>query len=103
MVGMGETYLPAFVLAVGLGELASGLIAAVPMLGGAVLQLLAPLGVRRLGSLRKWVILCAAAQALTFVPLVLAAVTGYAPTWFVFVVATWYWASGMATGPAWNT
>lgn len=103
MVGIGETYLPAFVLAVGLGELAAGLIAAVPMVGGAVLQLLAPLGVRRLGSLRKWVILCAAAQALTFVPLVLAAVTGYAPTWFVFAVATLYWASGMATGPAWNT
>lgn len=103
MVGVGETYLPAFVLAVGLGELAAGLIAAVPMVGGAVLQLLAPLGVRRLGSLRKWVILCAAAQALTFVPLVLAAVTGYAPTWFVFAVATLYWASGMATGPAWNT
>jgi len=103
MVGIGETYLPAFVLAVGLGELAAGLIAAVPMVGGAVLQLLAPLGVRRLGSLRKWVILCAAAQALTFIPLVLAAVFGYAPAWFVFAVATLYWASGMATGPAWNT
>jgi MFS family permease len=103
MVGIGETYLPAFVLAVGLGEVAAGLIAAIPMVGGAVLQLLAPLGVRRLGSLRRWVILCAGAQALTFVPLVLAAVFGYAPAWFVFPVATLYWASGMATGPAWNT
>src|ERR671911_456001 len=39
MVGLGETYLAAFVLALGLGERAAGLIAGAPMLAGAVLQL----------------------------------------------------------------
>ena len=38
MVGVGETYLPAFVLASGHGELASGLVATVPMLTGALLS-----------------------------------------------------------------
>ena len=39
MVGIGEAYLPAFVLALSGSELACGLVATVPMLAGAVLQL----------------------------------------------------------------
>src|SRR5579872_6923159 len=38
-VGIGETYFPAFVLALGMGEIASGLIASVPLLLGAFLQM----------------------------------------------------------------
>src|SRR6202011_3259909 len=37
MVGIGETYLPAFVLAMGMGEIAAGLISSIPLLVGAVL------------------------------------------------------------------
>ena len=32
MVGLGEAYVPAFALAVGLGEIVAGLVATVPML-----------------------------------------------------------------------
>src|SRR5208337_2909956 len=42
MVGIGETYLPAFALAVGVGQVAAGLLASVPPLAGAVLQLASP-------------------------------------------------------------
>src|ERR1700728_585759 len=45
MVGMGETYLPAFVLALGMGQVASGLIGTIPLLVGAILQLVSPLAV----------------------------------------------------------
>lgn len=102
MVGLGETYLPAFVLAVGLGEIAAGLVSTVPMLAGAVLQMVTPYAVARLKSYRTWVVLCATIQALAFVPLFLAALWGSIPVWGVFAVAAVYWGTGMATGPAWN-
>lgn len=103
MVGVGETYLPAFALAVGLSEVSAGLVASVPMLAGGVLQLVTPFGVRRFGSLRRWVVCCASVQALSFLPLIVFAAIGRAPAWVVFASAALYWGSGLATSPAWNT
>jgi MFS family permease len=103
MVGMGESYLPAFVLAMGLGDLAAGLITTVPMLAGGLLQLISPAAVRRLGSHRRWVVFCAAIQASTFLPLIAAALIGRMPVALVFLIASVYWGAGLATGPAWNT
>ncbi len=102
MVGVGETYLPAFVLAVGLGEVLAGLAATVPMLAGAAVQLLSPRLIRYAGSHRRWVILCAMMQAASFLPLILAAVTGGISWLAVLLITTMYWAAGMATSPAWN-
>ncbi|HEY8121070.1 MAG TPA: MFS transporter, partial [Myxococcota bacterium] len=59
MVGLGETYVPAFVLALGHGAQASALITTLPMMLGALAQLGAPLGARRAGSYRSWVVACA--------------------------------------------
>ncbi len=103
MVGIGETYLPAFVLALGLGEAMAGLVAAVPMLGGSMLQMAAPWGVRRLGSLKRWVVACALMQAVSLLPLVFFAVTRRESAWAIFLAATVYWASGLGVAPAWNT
>ena len=47
MVGIGETYFTFFALALGQGELISGLIATVPMLAGATLQLISPYEIGR--------------------------------------------------------
>jgi hypothetical protein len=102
MVGLGETYLPAFVLAAGLGEVVAGLIATLPMLAGAGLQLVTPLGVRLLRSYRRWVVLCATLQALSFAPLVAGAFLGRIGLGAVAAAAVAYWAFGMATSPAWN-
>jgi MFS family permease len=103
MVGMGETYLPAFALAVGLGELVAGLVASVPLLAGGVLQTVSPWGIRRLGSHKRWVLGCATIQALSFLPLLVAALRGGITGGGLLIVATLYWAAGLATGPAWNT
>jgi hypothetical protein len=54
MVGIGETYFPAFALALGMGEVGAGLIASIPLLAGGLLQLVTPHGVTRLGSRRRW-------------------------------------------------
>lgn len=103
MVGMGESYLAAFVLAAGLGEVAAGLIATVPMVAGAVLQLVSPFAVRRLGSHRRWVVTCALLQAASFAPLAIQAWRGEASLALVYLAAAAYWGFGFATGPAWNT
>lgn len=102
MVGLGETYLPAFVLAVGLGDVASALVATLPMLLGAGFQLATPMAVRRLGSYRRWVVFCARVQALSFAPLIAGAWLGHIKIGWVLAAAAVYWGFGMATGPAWN-
>lgn len=102
MVGLGESYVPAFALALGFGAVAAGLLTTLPMLVGAVFQLTTPAGVRWLGSYRRWVVLCARLQALSFVPLVLAAVLGDVGIVWVAGASIAYWGFGMATGPAWN-
>lgn len=103
MVGIGETYLPAFVLAAGMGEVAAALVATIPMLAGSLLQLVSPYCVRWLGSHRRWVVLCALTQAFSFVPLLASVLWGNIPTALVFFIAAIYWGSGLGAGPAWNT
>ena len=103
MVGCGETYLPAFALALGFGPVAAGLTATVPILVGAILQLVTPYGVARLGSNRAWVIGCTTVQSISFIPLVWWALRGRAHPWELLVAASIYWSAGMAGVPAWNS
>lgn len=103
MVGIGETYLSAFVLAVAGNQVASGLVTTVPQLAGALLQMVTPRAVGIINSHRRWVIACVTGQALSFVPLTIAAITGNIPTIVIFALASLYWAGGMAAGSAWNT
>ncbi len=102
MVGLGETYVPAFALAVGLGDVAAGLVSTVPFLAGAAVQLVTPHAVARLGSVRRWVVFCATVQALSFVPLVIGALAGGISTAWLYGTMIIYWGFGMSTGPAWN-
>ena len=103
MVGFGETYLPAFALAIGLGELSAGLVASLPLAAGGIMQMISPQVVRWLGSHKRWVVLCAALQALTFMPLMWAAWSGTVSLPWLLMIASVYWASGLSAGPAWNT
>jgi MFS family permease len=103
MVGIGENSIPAFVLAAGLGEVASGLITTLPLLAGAVLQLLAPRGVKWLGSPRRWVVGSAALQAACFLPMAISAWSGGISLFMVFFLVSCYWGFGMASGAAWGS
>jgi MFS family permease len=103
MIGIGENYLAPFALALGMGELVAGLITSVPLLAGAMLQMMTPAAVWRLGSHRKWVVACVVCQALSFVPLAIAACLGTIPVSLLFILAAVYWGSGMASGPAWTS
>ncbi len=102
MVGCGEHYIPAFALALGFGPVAIGLVASVPLFAGALLQLVTPLAVRRLGTNRGWVVATTAVQAASFVPLVWWALRGHARLWELLLAVSVYWSAGMAGSPAWN-
>jgi MFS family permease len=103
MVGCGETYIPAFALALGMGPVAAGMMASVPVLVGAVFQTITPLAVARVGTNRGWCIACTTVQAFSFVPFMLWAIQGRAELWQLLVAASVYWAAGMAGAPAWNS
>lgn len=103
MVGMGENYFPAFVLALSSNQLACGLVTSVPLVMGAALQMIAPAALARLGSYRRWVCACAVVQACSFLPLLAAALWGAMPVPVVFGVVALYWAAGMGAGPAWTS
>lgn len=104
MIGIGEAYLPAFVLAMDRrAAVSAGLVASVPLLVGTVIQLRLSALVRWLGSVRKTVVLTAVIQALSFLPLAAFALAGSVPVVTVFAVAAVYWAAGMACSAAWQT
>jgi MFS family permease len=102
MVGVGETYLPAFVLALTGSQLACGLVSTLPLVVGALMQLASPWMLAKCGSYRRWVALCAAVQAATFVPLVIAALYGRMNAATVFALVAVYWATGLGSSGPWN-
>lgn len=103
MVGCGETYFSAFALAIGLGETAAGMVASVPLLVGGTMQLVSPMAIAWLGSFQRWIVIGAALQAAAFLPLAWAALSGALSLSMLLLIASVYWAAGLATGPAWNT
>lgn len=102
MTGSGEWQFVLFALAIGLSEVASGLVATIPVLAGAILQVLTPWGVRKSGSIRRWVWINAAIQAGMLGVLSVAAFNGGLPGWGLYLVIAGYWASGYMTGPPWT-
>lgn len=103
MVGMGETYLPAFALALGMGEVTAGIVASAPMLLGGIMQSISPWAIARLGSYKLWIVLSASLQGVSLLPLVAAAFMGALSPVALLLIASLYWAGGLAAGPAWNT
>ena len=103
MTGAGEWQFVLFALALGLSEVVSGLVATIPVLAGAILQLLTPWGVRHVGSIRHWVTGCAAVQAVSLLGLSAAAIVGAIPVWALYATIAVYWASGYMTAPPWQT
>ncbi|HEV3137947.1 MAG TPA: MFS transporter, partial [Pirellulales bacterium] len=81
----------------------AGLITTIPLLAGSVLQLVSPAAIRYLGSHRRWVVMCAVLQALSFLPLSAAALAGEMSTIAVFAVVAVYWGAGLGISAAWNT
>lgn len=103
MVATGQDNFVVLAVALGFGDVLSGLVASIPLLLGAVLQLSTPYAVRRLGSHKKWILVLASLQALSFVPLVIAAALGSMHPAVLFAVTAIYWFAGIGGGAAWHT
>jgi len=103
MLGLGETYFAAFVLALGGSVIAAGLIAAIPLLAGAVLQLATPWAVREFTTHKRWTVATSACQAASLLLMPVAAMLGERGVPVAFLAATLYWGAGLSAGPAWNT
>jgi hypothetical protein len=104
MVGLGESYFGAYALALGLGPAAAGLMVTLPVLLGATLQLATPWGVRRVGSHKRWVVGGMMTQVACLLVLPLAALfVSTAAAIVAFSAVAFYWATGLAGNPAWNT
>lgn len=102
MIGAGETYLPAYSLSIGLGEIFAGVLASMPIVSGAILQLITPRGLQRVQSHKHWVVAASLLQALTFLPLIYFSATRAPNFWALFFILTLYWGSGFSSGLAWN-
>jgi MFS family permease len=102
MVGLGETYLPAFGLTFGLSQIGAGLLSSLPLLTGGILQLAAPRIAHTVGSHKKWVIACAGTQVFVFGFLAFAAAWGAIAPSLLFALAAVYWGAGLAAAPTWN-
>ncbi|MFZ4573119.1 MAG: MFS transporter [Phycisphaerales bacterium] len=114
MVGLGESFIPAFVMRLGLGPIAAGLVLTAPVVVGAWAQLLAPTILQRFGSYVRFVWVTALLQAAMYVPLAALAIfwplvmriageagAAWAPGALVFACVTLYWIFGMLGAPAW--
>lgn len=116
MLGFGEMYLAKFVLALDLGQVASGLVTTVPLLLASLLALGCPWLLRRVGSFARFIGTFASLQAFMLVPLaglavgwpfIREAVVARGLTWLaascVFACVTLYHFGAVGTGAAWMT
>lgn len=101
MVGAGESYLPAYSLSIGMGEAFAGILASLPLVSGAVLQLMTPRLLHKVHSHKYWVVLSTALQAMAFLPLIYFSLTRAPNFWMMFLVLTLYWGAGFSAGAAW--
>lgn len=102
MVGAGESYLPAYVLSLGLSEWMAGMIATMPLLSGAFLQIIGTEALRAVKNHKIWVRTLAFLQASTFIPLIFFAMGSRPHFLTLFIVLSFYWGAGFSISPAWN-
>ena len=102
MVGAGESYFPAYAISIGMSEVLAGFLATLPLVGGAILQLLTPRILQRVHSHKYWVVFSVVTQALAFLPLIYFTLGNPPNFWILFAVFTLYWGAGFSAGSAWN-
>lgn len=103
MLGASESFIPLFALTLGYGDVLGGLVTTVPMVAAAILQLITPYFLRRVGSYKRVVVTSVSIQTLAFVPLIIGALAGALPGWLLFIAAAMNSLGGVAGGPAWTT
>lgn len=102
MLGVGESYLGAFAVELGHRDTALAVLMTVPLLIGALSQLLSAPLCRALGSRKQLVVLGAAVQAVSHVGFILIAHFGITNFWTLLAVQSLFYVSGTLIAPAWG-
>lgn len=103
MVGLGETYIAAFVLFAGYGSFHTGLISVLPLTIGSLLQIPFVRFVSPHISYRVWVTMNCTFQVLALAGLGLFAFAEGFPVLFLYLLVSIYWSSGLIAGVGWNS
>jgi predicted MFS family arabinose efflux permease len=102
MVGAGESYLPAYALALGYSDVAAGVLTSLPLITGAFLQLFTPTIIQKTRKPKRWMVLSAAVQAMVFLPLIYFETHHKPNFWILILIFTLYWTSGFSINPYWT-
>jgi MFS family permease len=103
MYGIGENYLSAFAVFLKASNFQIGLLSSLPLLLGSLLQYFSTRLTGLFGSRKRFVVLSAFIQALTWLPMLAAYYFGKMSAWMLIFFAVVYYASGMIASPAWNS
>lgn len=102
MVGVAESYLGAFAVELGHGARHLALLSTLPLLAGAVVQLLSPVLCAVLGSRKRLVVAGALGQTASLAALFLIAACRSTSLEALLAAQLGFWISGGAMAPAWN-
>lgn len=101
-IGMAESYFCAFMLALGISEVISGLGTVIPQFIGVLFQMFSIRSFFRRYSLKNRLLLFLTVQALSMIPLVLIGWLEINSALLVIAVLGIYWASLLSLNPPWN-
>jgi MFS family permease len=103
MFGFGETYLTAFAIFLRANNIQIGLLTSLPLLIGSISQFFTLRLIDVFKSRKKFVVITALIQALTWIPIIAVFYFNNWSVYFLIVFAVIYWVSGMIAAPAWNS
>ena len=101
-IGMAESYFCAFMLALGISEVISGLGTVIPQFIGVIFQLFSIRGFFRRYSLKNRLLLFLTVQAFSMIPLIMIGWMKINSAVIVIGVLGIYWASLLSLNPPWN-
>lgn len=101
-IGMTESYFCAFMLALGIPEVISGLGTVIPQFIGVIFQLLSIRSFFTRYSLKTRLLIFLSLQTLSLIPLIMAGVLKINSPVFIIGVLAIYWASLLSLNPPWN-
>lgn len=99
---MAESYFCAFMLALGISEVISGLGTVIPQFVGVIFQLLSIRSFFTRYSLKRRLVLFLSLQALSLIPLIVAGIFKINSPYLILGILSLYWASLLSLNPPWN-
>lgn len=101
-IGMSESYFSAFMLALGISEVVSGLGTIVPQFIGVIFQLLSIRSFFTQYSLKKRLVLFLTLQTFAMIPLILAGIFKINSPYLIIGMLGLYWGALLSLNPPWN-